>query len=306
VAGLVFLASPSAAITLGQLDDFQDGTLQGWEMGHSTTAVNTPDVGPAGAGDRVLEMLTAVRVVIFNEAQWTGDYTAAGVTQISMDVKQQSNFTLQLRLAIGSGEFGPGGSGDTYVTNYAIPVAQDGQWHHIVFDVKPSDFVATLANPSPPGDPAAALSSVSQLRLIHNPTAMDFRGAMGEADFYVDNISALGSSVAANADFTGDGHVDGADFLRWQRHLNSGTMQSQGDADGDGLVNAADLAAWKTKFTSSASAAARTVPEPRALSSWLGCLALLLASTQWRTPHRRRTMRARAASSAAVGSGTAV
>lgn len=51
------------------------------------------------------------------------------------------------------------------------------------------------------------------------------------------------------ADFTGDGVVDGSDFLGWQRSLGAtGATKSQGDADGDGVVGAHDLLAWKLTF----------------------------------------------------------
>lgn len=41
----VLAASPALAITLGQVDDFQDGTTEGWSGGASPTNVATG--GPA-------------------------------------------------------------------------------------------------------------------------------------------------------------------------------------------------------------------------------------------------------------------
>jgi hypothetical protein len=52
-----------------------------------------------------------------------------------------------------------------------------------------------------------------------------------------------------NGDFDGDGHVDGSDFLTWQRGLGvTGATPEQGDANGDGAVDAADLAIWQEQF----------------------------------------------------------
>ncbi len=81
----------------------------------------------------------------------------------------------------------------------------------------------------------------------------------------IGGIQLFDSAAAENADFDGNGIVDGSDFLRWQRGLGLGgqTNNQNGDANGDGSVTAADLAIWKVKFgTSGAVAAAGAVPEP--------------------------------------------
>ncbi|HMP05728.1 MAG TPA: dockerin type I repeat-containing protein [Lacipirellulaceae bacterium] len=63
------------------------------------------------------------------------------------------------------------------------------------------------------------------------------------------DVVLLGHSIETiavdNADFNGDGRVDGADFLIWQRGLGVGTTLAAGDANGDGAVNAADLTIWR-------------------------------------------------------------
>ena len=68
-----------------------------------------------------------------------------------------------------------------------------------------------------------------------------------------------------DADFDGNGVVDGADFLTWQRGfgLSAQPDKSTGDADGDGNVNDADLAIWNTQFgTTITPPAVGAVPEP--------------------------------------------
>jgi hypothetical protein len=71
------------------------------------------------------------------------------------------------------------------------------------------------------------------------------------------------SVVGATADFDGDGDVDGADFLTWQRGfgLTGSGLEGQGDANGDGAIDALDLAAWQSQYVATSSAAAG-VPEP--------------------------------------------
>lgn len=67
---------------------------------------------------------------------------------------------------------------------------------------------------------------------------------------YAQNPIAAPVSGDADADFDGDGNVDGRDFLAWQRGLGitSGALPEQGDANGDGAVNADDLEFWSTQY----------------------------------------------------------
>jgi hypothetical protein len=77
----------------------------------------------------------------------------------------------------------------------------------------------------------------------------------------------------SNGDFDGDGDVDGADFLTWQRGLGlTGQPDATtGDADDDGDVDAADLALWQSHFGGVPTVAAvGAVPEPAALTLCLG------------------------------------
>jgi hypothetical protein len=187
-ATAVFIAADRAnAITAALVDDFEDGTVQGW--GGSTVA-NVANAGPAGAGDNALSVNSPNRVVINNQAQWQGNYSALGIKQISLDVRHQNGFPLALRLAFAGGPLGPGGTGDTYVTDDAINVVNDGLWHHISFNVTAADFVATSSNTSGSPNATAALTNVTHLRLLHNPAPQEFVGASGPATFFLDNIAA--------------------------------------------------------------------------------------------------------------------
>jgi hypothetical protein len=85
-----------------------------------------------------------------------------------------------------------------------------------------------------------------------------------------DAVNYLGQAPA-NADFNGDGAVDGADFLAWQVGVGStGGGQAAGDANSDGAVDGADLAVWTSQFPQSSSdavAAAAASSSSAALSS---------------------------------------
>lgn len=96
-------------------------------------------------------------------------------------------------------------------------------------------------------------------------------------------VAAEPPASVDNADFNGDGVVDGSDFLAWQRGFGAtGAQLEQGDANGDGAVDAADLAAWNTAFgagavTTNANTLALAVPEPTTLGLTLTIVAGVLA-----------------------------
>ena len=98
------------------------------------------------------------------------------------------------------------------------------------------------------------------------------------ATAYFDNFEV--NSVNA-ADFDGDGDVDGADFLAWQRGygIAAGTaLPADGDANGDLTVDGLDLAIWRAQFgfVTSSTIVATSAPEPTSFALFVlgGLLAL--------------------------------
>jgi hypothetical protein len=79
-----------------------------------------------------------------------------------------------------------------------------------------------------------------------------------------------------NADFDGDGDVDGRDFLIWQRGYGNGFFAHEGDANGDNSVDGLDLEIWQSQYgTPFGLATISAVPEPTGvllLITGMGCL----------------------------------
>jgi hypothetical protein len=103
-------------------------------------------------------------------------------------------------------------------------------------------------------------------------------GVLHDGSIYFGDKAVIGPSN--NADFNGNGVVDGADFLVWQRGfgLAGQPNKSTGDANGDGNVNAADLTIWKTQFGTNpgAAVAVASIPEPAAGALAVGALAAVV------------------------------
>lgn len=168
------LSASASAITLGQVDDFQDGTTQNWGAGDTfpNAPANSPDAGPTGAGDHALIISTngsgfgpGSKLVALNSAQWTGDFTAAGVTGITVDLNNPNNVPLNVRLAVR-------GSGGDFVTPDVVVPAGTGVWNNFAFSLAE----AALIHAGGANNPSATLGNVTQLRLLHNPVA-SIRGA---------------------------------------------------------------------------------------------------------------------------------
>jgi hypothetical protein len=87
------------------------------------------------------------------------------------------------------------------------------------------------------------LSATIEFRIV------DAAGGV-ESAVRIDNVELIILPPASNADFDGDGDVDGADFLAWQRGLGTfvAAAHHDGDADFDGNVLGDDLAAWRTGY----------------------------------------------------------
>jgi glycosidase len=97
----------------------------------------------------------------------------------------------------------------------------------------------------------------------------------------MDDVQTLITAIfrTTNGDFDLDGHVDGRDFLTWQRNMNSGTRYDQGDANLDGVIDGADLTVWQNAYGAGGLSgwgqiAATAVPEPTGWGAlwWVGMM----------------------------------
>ncbi len=186
VAALLIAPVAKASPILGQIDTFTDGTTDSWTNGPAPDPVNTLG-GPDGPTDRFL-MLTATgspgpggRLTVFNRLQWSGDYLAAGVDEIAMDLKNFSHSQLEIRVAFKSSlaRTSPG----VVSLGFILPV--DGLWHHAVFLIDAPDLIGLNG-----GTAATVLPSVAEMRII-NSASPNLNGDVIVGQLGVDNISAV-------------------------------------------------------------------------------------------------------------------
>lgn len=199
IASAFTLQSPLLAANVGLVDSFEDGTTQGWRVNlvgmgaHPVPPLNVTTNGPQGAGDNFLLITSlggqgsASRLTAANTAQWSGDYSAAGIDAIAMDVNNFGNGDLFLRLAFEDVTVGP----PLHIAYSSDPilVPQGSGWQSIIFPIAPAFLTAGI------GDVSAALMHTTVLRLYHseadnfpNPTS-PIPAVVAQVG--VDNITAL-------------------------------------------------------------------------------------------------------------------
>lgn len=194
----VTAARPAEAVVIGLTDTFEGTTTEGWLInllgmgGGVAQPVVVPAGGPAGALDGWLR-LTATgaadaggRLVALNVDQWTGNYLAAGVTAIRMDVNNLGATDLSLRLLFE--QVGPMGPTDVAASTLPVVLPAGSGWRSVLFPIGVANLTAL------DGSVAAALANVNAIRIFSNP-AVGFPPPAFAAQLGLDNIRAVPEPV---------------------------------------------------------------------------------------------------------------
>ena len=186
---LLLFTLPARAISLGQIDTFQDGTTMNWGNGpFAPPIINFNTGGPGGAGDRYIQMTAdgsgpGGRLTIFNVDQWAGNFIAAGVTTLEIDLNNQSAVSLSIRIAFKSqiSQDSPG-----YLSAPMFLPANSG-WQHFSISITAANVVAV-------GGPTAYntfFTAVAEMRIIHEVGTANLNGDPVTGALGIDNIRAV-------------------------------------------------------------------------------------------------------------------
>jgi hypothetical protein len=184
----------ASAITIGQVDTFQNGTTDGWFAGGLGFGVFppippavVPNGGPMGVGDQYLK-ITAIggngagsRIAAINVAQWAGNYAASGIGQIAMDLANFGPTEVTIRILLEDPMMAP--PEDEAVTTFGAMLPVGGLWQHFIFPVNASGLTALS------GDINTLLSNVTLMRIINSAGPTDAEPIVGVVG--VDNIAAI-------------------------------------------------------------------------------------------------------------------
>jgi hypothetical protein len=189
----LLIASQATAVTYDQVDDFQDpnDATAGWRGGQRARPRRVADGGPGGAGDAYLRIGTfSYHLGTRNMDQWTGNYLAAGIDAIEMDLKHINPGTdaVEIRILL----FGPGGAFAS--ANLTDPISTDA-WQRYRFGLTAADLVYVTGGT---GDLNDTLTDVSKLLIRHDraePTVPSKHPPHITATLGIDNIHAVPEPV---------------------------------------------------------------------------------------------------------------
>ena len=193
IALVVLVSScPAYAISPGQIDNFQDGTTQNWTNGGAPgvpPVVNVPTGGPGGAGDRYIQVTSVSsapgnRLTTFNRMQWLGNYIAAGVTTIEMDLENLSDISLSIRIAF-KVDLTPSSAG---YLSLPVVLAAGGGWQHAVFSLSQANLIALGG---PPDYNTFFSSGIVETRIINEVGDTNLNGDIVVGQLGIDNIHAV-------------------------------------------------------------------------------------------------------------------
>lgn len=186
-ACLGLATAPASAVQLGQVDSFAAG-LDGWGTGAASPVPPAwaDGGGPGGVADGYLRLFASggsgagARLVAIAGDQWTGDYGAAGVTGLSLWLRNEGVTDLSLRLWL------RGAAGAAFSLQPVL-LAPGSGWQAARYGLRATDFS---------GPAAAVLAGVTELRLYHGTSAA-FPTEAIVAQVGVDNVTAVPEPATA-------------------------------------------------------------------------------------------------------------
>ncbi len=173
IAAIALCLTPAWAGREGQIDTFDDD-LHGWRHGAGSPIppVRVETGGPDGEGDAY--MLVAAhggagagsKLIAYNQARWDMDVAGAGVGQFEMDLRNEGEADVTIRLAFRT----PNGN---RTMQHHVLLEAGSDWSHEVFPLAELDGLV-----------------ITEMRILHSPNPA-FRGAVIGGEFSVDNITAV-------------------------------------------------------------------------------------------------------------------
>ena len=242
----------AADVPVGQVDDFQSGSMTNWTGG---AILSLADGGPAGPGDRYLRVASdpndANHLGVQAKEAWAGNYVANRILAITMDVRNLGTEAINLRMLTT-------GAGCRWASIEPVILPVGGGWQRVIFGLSAVDMVRVEYT----GTLAANLSNINRIVFHHDPGDATGHGGSPELNggvMGIDNVTAAGPTLEGDADLDND--VDLDDFLLLKQNFGASPASwMMGDFDLNNSVSLTDFSRLKNNFGTN------VVPEPASLS----------------------------------------
>lgn len=174
---------------------FNNGN-EGWQPDNWVTN----DVNGITPGNPYLEIAAdgsgqLGKMITFNaNAEWTGNYQAAGVTGIQLDIRNMSDSDdVYLRMAIGNRASPQQSGGTWWLSNTATFIPLESDWMHVFLPFTEADMVV-VGNIMGESDNEAFIDTFSAIQNIRILSAAVPVGAIGDeflGDVGIDNVALV-------------------------------------------------------------------------------------------------------------------
>lgn len=171
-------------IHLGLSNSFQDGEMAGWG---GPSAFNNPDGGPNGAGDRFLDVVSdgsgsGGRLATHNTTDWLGNYQAAGVTGVSMMLRNFNSVALEMRIVLFDAV-----SHARWTSSTPVNLAPNSGWTLATFSFAENDLTRVQGTSSYQD----VITNVERFMIRHDAGSPSAGGSAITGEMGIDNIQAV-------------------------------------------------------------------------------------------------------------------
>ena len=203
------IAFPASASLLDLVDTFDAG-LENWagqNGGFPSSFTHEINGGPEGVGDAYLQLLRSAgqefHIGTYNTSQWAGDYVAAGITALRVDLNHIAGTDpMKIRIMIW-------GDGGLWGSTSTIPLpAAGGGWNTHTFGLTASDLTFVNLDINGPANSgggsgilADTLSSVNRILIRHDydtPTPPGLHPEHISGTLGIDNVQAISEPTIAS------------------------------------------------------------------------------------------------------------
>jgi len=138
----------TAALGSGLLDNFTNGTLQNWSS--SAAPTNQASGGPAGAGDRYLQLVASgAPLSAVNEFQWAGNAIAVQADRIEVDLNNSGPDPVSVRVMLLTPGCESGGTACTaWTSTNPTALASGSGWTPATFSITEANLTRVLGSDS--------------------------------------------------------------------------------------------------------------------------------------------------------------